>query len=502
MIQTTDGRKMTLISQICESRRHYFLIFLYIIVVTRLWIMPLGSSLWLDETSTYWNVMKGISEVIRRCSESAGQFQLYMFITTISTSFFGLNEIGVRAPSVLASIGSSLLLFKLGRRFADAETGMFAAILFACIPNIYMYASNARSYALVLLCAILSLWELVRLHDTGKWKYLVGYTTASAAMVYMHYITIPFFAILQLYSVIMYDKKNIYKIITAHLSAIIIIFPLLATIVITGKDSKSLSFLATPNLNELFSTLLNTNIIVTIIICGIFRLALNDGFDPFHQIFESRIALYITAWYILPIISFYIISVFTEYKLFLDRYFIYAYPALALLLASSLQKIRHNRLRYSSLLALCIISLFSVGTDELYPSIHREDWRGALQRVRSIVEPAQIPVLFNSGLIETVHSGWGLHSVDNYLLSPLAPYPVNSKITSIPVVLNAQSKSYLEKDIVSLIDSFDRFVVVMRANGISPGVDEWIQKFSMSRGFKRSAIGSFPGVITVLYEKK
>jgi uncharacterized membrane protein len=487
--------------QVTERRLHYFLLFIYLVVVFRLWIMPLGTSFWIDETVTYWNVMKGTSEVLRRSAACAGQFQLYMFITALSAKFFGLNEIGLRLPSIVASIGSSWLMFRIGQRFSDTETGIFAAIFFVCFPEISIYATSARSYSLVILFSLLAVWQLIKLHDTGEWRHVAGYTVAAALMIYMHYITAPFLIVLLLYSVLQHNKSDIttkHRAIIAHTLLFIIITPLIFIILDSGKDTPSLSTSGTPNIYHFIRAIINDYVLFvffSVLACKIFLKIKTCDFYYFYKKYD----LFITIWLLIPIASLYMISVFTEYKVFLYRYYIISYPALILFLAAALQKIRHNMFRYIVLSSSCIIAISSSGGMNAIPM---EDWRGALTTVKAMAEATKIPLLFNSGLVETLQPGWELQSANHQLLSPLSAYPINTRVVALPAALNEKSRPYLETHIAKEITSVKKFIVVLRIESNSGAVDRWIQEYARPHGFTRREVGNFRGVLVVFYEQK
>lgn len=462
--------------------------------------MPLASSLWLDETLTYWNVMKGGSDIFARSAVCAGQFQIYMFITALSANFFGLNEIGLRLPSIIASLCSSWLMFQLGRRFADTGTGIFAAILFVCIPEIILQAGNARPYALVIFFSLLAVWQLVKLHDTGEWHYVASYATAAAAMVYMHYISAPFLLVLVFFSALRFKSTEPIKLFWAHLLPIILIAPLVILILTASKDTATISFTDTPDVRQLMSAVFSNFVLSAISIYIACKIFLRKRVETFFPLFAFRTTLFIVLWFLVPISICYLISVTTNYKIFVDRYYVYAYPALALLLAAILQKIRHTTFCFMALVSLCIISFFSVGINEIYPSLHHEDWRGALTAVKSMAEPTQIPLLFNSGLIETLQPGWERQTTEHHLLSPLAIYPVKTNVTALPFGLTSKSRTYLESVITPQISSLNKFVVVLRR--CSGSVDSWFKEYAVLHGFERREVGNFEGVLVVLYERK
>lgn len=481
-------------------RLRQLLLLIYIAAVFRLWIMPLGSSFWLDETLTYWNVMKGVSEVFERSAACAGQFQLYMFIAALSAKFFGLNEIGLRLPSIIAAIGSSWLMFQLGRRFADTETGIFSSILFVCIPEITLQTGNARPYALLIFCSLLAVWQLVKLHDTGEWRHAAGYAAAAAAMLYIHYISAPFLLVLAFYSALRFKSITPNKVFCAHTALMLLIAPLVIFILRTAKDTAIISFVDTPDVKRLWNAVFSPFILFAISIFLVCKLFLRSRVESFFPLYERQVSLFTIVWLLLPISVCYFVSILSDHKIFVDRYYIIAYPSLALLIAAALQKIRHTMFRQLSLISLCMISLLTISPNELYPSLHHEDWRGALAAVKTMAEPTGIPLFFNSGLVETLQPGWELQSAEHHLLSPLSAYPVKTRVIPLPIKVDSKSRPYFNMLISKEILSTDRFIVVLRR--ASSSADKWIAEYAQPRGFVRSESGSFSGVLVVLYKQK
>lgn len=461
--------------------------------------MPLGKSFWVDETLTYWNVMHGIAEVIPRSSLCTGQFQLYMLITAMSAKIFGLNELGIRLPSIVAALCSSLLMFILGKRYSDTETGIIAAVLFVCMPVICLNASNARPYSLVVLCSLWALWQLTRFHDTGKWRHLVGYVIAATLMVYMHYISSPFLIVLMLYSALLLknDNSSKYKTLLAHISIIVALLPLAYLIIISNKDTALLSFVPTPSLYNYVGMILTDYVMFVIVIILLCKMSLRIKISDLYSIHDNCI-LFVLLWLIIPITSLYLISVFTEYKIFVQRYFITSYPALVLILASAIRKIERDMFRYVALISSCIVGTLLIG--EINIKI-LEDWRGALTKVNELAGPMQIPMLFNSGMVETNQPGWELQNADHHLLSPLSAYPTNTQIIALPANVTEKSLHYLETYVTEKIRSAKSFLVVLRTDNKDRSIEQWTNGYALSHGFKRTNIDSFHGIIIILYQQ-
>src|SRR5580692_5224836 len=88
-------------------------------VVIQLWLGMIGSSFWLDETGTWWIVKDGAADAVRRALFWSGQSPLFYLIEWCSSRLFGLNEIALRIPSVLAMSGAGWFLYRIAERLYD-----------------------------------------------------------------------------------------------------------------------------------------------------------------------------------------------------------------------------------------------------------------------------------------------------------------------------------------------------------------------------------------------
>src|SRR5690242_13579321 len=84
-----------------ERNHHFFLGSLIVMVAAGMWLVPLRSSLWLDETGTYWLIKDGVPSIIHRTFDFQGQSPLYYLIAWASNRLFPRSEIALRLPSTI-----------------------------------------------------------------------------------------------------------------------------------------------------------------------------------------------------------------------------------------------------------------------------------------------------------------------------------------------------------------------------------------------------------------
>jgi 4-amino-4-deoxy-L-arabinose transferase-like glycosyltransferase len=113
------------------------------LVVVRLWIMPMGSSLAMDETTTLSNVKDGFSAMLERYQECPATTLFYGAIV-LAYSLGGAREYVLRLPSLLAALLTLFLLYRLGRRLFGPHSALATVVVFACLDQV-VYAAGAKA---------------------------------------------------------------------------------------------------------------------------------------------------------------------------------------------------------------------------------------------------------------------------------------------------------------------------------------------------------------------
>lgn len=74
-----------------KKASRFFSILLAIAVVD-LWILPIRSSFWLDETATFWVIKDGVANLLHRSMDWAGQSPLYYLTVWLALITGGRDE--------------------------------------------------------------------------------------------------------------------------------------------------------------------------------------------------------------------------------------------------------------------------------------------------------------------------------------------------------------------------------------------------------------------------
>src|SRR5437867_3565911 len=159
------------------------------LVIGSLWLVPLFSSLWVDELGAWWVVKDGLGETVSRAFTFQGQSPLYYLIVWAARSVSGNSEAVLRLPSLLAAAVSAILLYRLADTLIDRETARISVLVFAASHVVAFEASEARPYSLATLSVIGSTYALVRWLDDGRrWLLAIVYALLAVAVMWLHYL--------------------------------------------------------------------------------------------------------------------------------------------------------------------------------------------------------------------------------------------------------------------------------------------------------------------------
>ena len=114
---------------------------------------------------------------------------LYYTLLHCWRMFFGVSEFSVRFPSLIFSVLSIYLIFKLGNNlFNNVKIGLYAASFMALSPFQLWYAQEARNYSMVLFLGLLSTLIFYKALTEDKNSVWVAFVIVSAVGLYTNYI--------------------------------------------------------------------------------------------------------------------------------------------------------------------------------------------------------------------------------------------------------------------------------------------------------------------------
>ena len=293
----------------------------------------------------------------------------------------GSSQGFIRSLSVIFALATIPVLYYLGARLFDSRTGLFAAALLTVNAYHIRYSQEARSYSLmVLLCTLSCFYFLEYLQEPSP-KNRIVYVVFSALAVYAH-----FYSLLLIVSHWLSLRFLTQEDIPAGLDKAwkqigIAVAPILLFVATTGAGP--LRWIPRPGPRELweFASLLTGSggaWLVVAYTSAIGVVLSSTLMQPWNHRLPWEVWRYrfLAVWLFFPPLFVVILS--QAKPLFLPRYFIFCLPALLLLAAVAISKIRPVWLALLPLFLFVALSLR--GTRSYYQQdfdSERDDWRSA-----------------------------------------------------------------------------------------------------------------------------
>jgi mannosyltransferase len=304
---------------------------------------------------------------------------------------FGQSEFWVRTLSVLLAVATVPLLYALGRTLFDRRTGMIAATLLAVNAYHVRYSQEARSYSLmVLLCVACSLYFL-KLLELPSRRNRVAYVLLATAAVYAHFYS-GLLVVAQWLSLLLVDRESVPQQVRKDWRWIaLLVAPILVFVATTGAGP--LRWIERPGgktLWQLGLRLAGNDGAVLLALYGVAVLAaaIQSKQDKSRRSGSAAWRYrFLLLWLLFPIVSVFVLSAIRP--LFLPRYFLLCLPALLLLAAAGLGRIRSPWIMTGATLVLVVLSL--QGTASYYrqdfEDVERENWRAATEYILTNSRP-------------------------------------------------------------------------------------------------------------------
>jgi uncharacterized membrane protein len=511
VVTVDNSREETFLPQDLHLKSdHYKVLFLILsLTVLRLWILPLRSSLWLDETVTYWAACKGIAAAVARSQFLPGQQFLYIMLTAFVMRIGGSSEIVLRLPSVIATGLTAWLVFRLGKTLFDSETGILAVVVFASLHIIAKEAAvNARPYSIGLLLVVGATLELVEWLRSGRTRAMLAFVLLSAGIAYLQILFTVVYLVFLLYAVYMrWSGKGLVswkKLLTSSVLISLLLLPLLWNLVHAKRVSAEMSFATVPDATQLLSSFLTPVLGASLLAGLLIGVFLCKGCGASLSGLSRSTGVLLIAWLTVPVFIMYVVARLTLFEVFVPRYFLTAVPALALLIAWMVRSLNPARARIIIAATVAAAAVITFPGGLLHPTapVKEEDWRSAAALVKAAGISESTPVLVRVGLIDTAKITWDLNiGRDSPLLSPISKYSFPGRIILLPYRLDPAAVNYLSEVYDRVLRPVDRFVVVART-GDTASMIPWLRGWFLAQGFVSSQMGNAEGIAVLRFSRQ
>jgi hypothetical protein len=143
-------------------------------------------SFWYDESFTALLVHHSPGGILGLVPRTELTPPLYYLVAWAWARIFGYGEAGLRSLSALAGVATIPAIYGVGAKLISRRVGLAAAALACCSPLLIWYSQEARSYALLMLFATLSLLAFAHARlppptprRLGAWALAAGATVAT-----------------------------------------------------------------------------------------------------------------------------------------------------------------------------------------------------------------------------------------------------------------------------------------------------------------------------------
>jgi dolichyl-phosphate-mannose-protein mannosyltransferase len=395
-------------------------------VIVRVWLMPLGSSFWVDEMATAFVVEQGASHPSFAAAPQVPD-SLYYWLPRASVRIFGRSEIAYRIPSVLTMGIALWLVGALAARLIHPDARWFAIFAGLALHGINYYAVDARPYGLGIAVAAAAMWFLVRWLDDTRWMHALAFALFASLLWRIHLLYWPMYLVFGCYAAVRMNQRVGWKRAAAVFGLVAVaLLPVAWRAGGLAREAEAHVFARVPDWRE-FAHLVRWNLVA---ICAAAAWLLrNRG----KAALAPAAVLPIVAWWLVPTVSLFAFSRITGQSIFVTRYVSIALPGAALaatLAASVFLPVKYWR---AGAVALGLGALIAMGQwGERWPAHEHSGWLEAAAAVSQMAGP-DTPVICPSPFIEARAPAWTAdYPLPGFLYAHLAVYPISGKILPFP----------------------------------------------------------------------
>jgi len=320
---------------------------------------------------------------------------------------FGSSEGFVRGLSVLFSVATVPVVFFLGARLFSRRVGLLAALLLAINAYHIRYAQETRSYAMVVFFAVLATWLLAKNLQEPSSAHWGIYAAVCAMATYSH-----FYAVLlvpaQAISLLSWRRDEIpwQKLVGSFLAFGVMIVPVAVFVfaIYVLKTGAPPSLWFTPlqpdslvllgiDFSGVYGRLLLSLHVLAMGIAALGAARVRRGGDQTSEAWGYTLLF---SWLVAPVVM--VVTVSLVKPLFVPRFLSFCLPALLLLVAVGISRLRPAVLSWGLFVAISICSIMADIRYYQYDfEMRRQDWRAVTSYVFEHAQPGDSIFFYHSG---------------------------------------------------------------------------------------------------------
>ena len=147
-----------------------------LVIASALRLAALGrQSFWYDEAVSVALASHPVADLLSGRVGDLGNPPLYPALLRVWTLGFGNGDAAVRALSAVLGIATVPLVYAVGRRILGVGAALAGTLLFCLAPFHLQMAQEARTYTLLTLAGVASVYALLRaLEQPQRWSWWIG----------------------------------------------------------------------------------------------------------------------------------------------------------------------------------------------------------------------------------------------------------------------------------------------------------------------------------------
>lgn len=376
-------------------------------------------SLWRDEIDAIFFSLQDLPQLLSMFTAPGQNGALYFLALRPWFALVGTSEFALRFPSLIASVLSIPLIWQVGRQLMPRSKKLYnppllATLLLAANPYQLWYAQEGKMYALVTLLTLLAAWFWLRGIQRGGWQPWLSLLVTTSLAIHAHLLMVLLIPLFLVWFLLAWPQSKMHWVgFTLFLGGLSL--PYIPLIwwqwpMLTASEIRTaLSFtplttvLASVLMYQSHSILPPTHFawLVPFFVLGLNGLLIGvrtpslQPNRPWIRLPIWRRHLLISAWFMIPLLSIYGLSL--RQPVFMPRYVIWIAPALMMLMALGMNVLWQNSNRkLRPLLVLLLIYLVGywgyIGWKEKTLDL-KADLRGAVRYVSQRRHPDELLIL-------------------------------------------------------------------------------------------------------------
>ena len=472
------------------------------LAIIRLWLMPLPSSFWTDETSTAFVVRYGASRASTPLLPGLIG-SVYYSLPRAAVALGGFSEAACRLPSTLAMGVALFLIARLAARLIHPQAAWFAVFACLALHGFNFQAADARPYGLGTGVMAAGLWFLVQWLDRARWRGALLFVLFAALLLPVHPLYWPFHLVFAGYAIARLISKDtgVTWLRAGGIFALVALAVVPVPIEMLALARGARAYVSSPLPGP--KALLYAMRLVLPGACWlgawlVSRLGHRSADAPAPQ--RSSLVL-IAMWWLCPPVCLFAVSWLTGISVFVDRYYSLALPGAALAGTALASRCIPSGMWKPLALALGLGAVLLHGDwREAWPAHANMDWRGAARAINQRGPGAATPIICPSPVVETRAPLWRPgYPLPSFLYAPLAAYPVGGRVVPFPFATSPEAERLAAALAQSALSDSARFFVYGHRINASFW-ENWFGRRPELAGWAARRLGPFGDVVVVEFD--